>query len=72
MPVGDFFQYTSAQPLSEFYHPFGVTRRAKMTALAGKRKQIFMVALSAFDAGKAVMKDSAVKILIYYLFYMRP
>jgi len=41
-----------------------------MTALAGKCEDIFMTAAAATDAGKSVMKNAAVKVLVYYFFYV--
>jgi len=44
----------------------------KMPPLAGKRQQIFVFAGTILYPGKSIMKDTAVKILVYNLFYMRP
>ena len=41
-----------------------------MPSLAGKCKQVLMVAVPALYTGKAVMKNPAVQILIDYFFYM--
>jgi len=45
--------------------------RAEVAALAGKGKQIFMAAVRTPDAGKAVMKISAVKIPADYFPHIR-
>jgi len=42
-----------------------------MSALAGKCEEIFMLTAAAFYPGKAIMKNTTVKILVYYFFYMR-
>ncbi len=43
-----------------------------MTALAGKSQQVFVAAVLAFDAGKAVSQIAAVKVTIDNLFDIRP
>ena len=40
-----------------------------MAPFAGKGKQILVIAGTAFYTGKTVMKNSAIKILVYYLRY---
>jgi len=48
-----------------------MTGWAKMASPAGKGQQIFMIAVAALYPGKSIMKDSTVKILIDYFFYVR-
>jgi hypothetical protein len=43
-----------------------------MAALAGEGEQIFMAAIFAFDAGKAVVRVAAVEIAVYDLLQIRP
>ena len=46
--------------------------RAKMTALAGEGREIFMAAIFAFHAGKAVVQIAAVEITIDHLLDIGP
>ena len=43
-----------------------------MAALAGKRQEIFMAAIFAFDAGKAVVRVAAVQIPVNDLLQIGP
>jgi hypothetical protein len=49
-----------------------MARWVKMTALARKCQQIFMAAVFAFHAGKAVVQITAIEITIDYLLDIRP
>ena len=41
-----------------------------MATFAGEGKEVFMIAAMAPYASKSVMKDTAVKVLVYYFFYV--
>jgi len=70
VPVVDFLQDTSAQPLAELDDTLHVTGGAEVAALAGEGQQILMIAFSTFYPGKAIMQDSAIKVLKNDFFYM--
>ncbi len=71
MPVGNPLQNFFAKPLAEFYYPFLVAGRAKMSSLARKGEQKFMPAFSTFYSCKTVMEDAAIKISVDDLFHIR-
>ena len=54
MSVGDLLEDIRAEPLPKFRHPFLMTGRTEMTALAGKCQEIFVAAVFAFHTGRAV------------------
>jgi hypothetical protein len=70
--MGDLLEDIHAQPFPEFHHALLMAGWAEMTALAGKSQQMFMAAVLAFDAGKAVMRVAAIKITIDHLFDIGP
>ncbi len=72
MPVRDLLENIHAEPLPEFHHAFLMAGGAEVAALAGKRQQVFMAAVFACHAGKAMLQISAVKITIDYLFDIGP
>jgi len=72
MPVRDLFENIRAEPLSEFHHAFLMAGRAEMPSFTRKSQQVFMAAVFASDAGKAVAQIAAVEIAIDYLFDIGP
>lgn len=72
MPVRDLLEDIHAEPLPEFHHAFLMTGWAEVAALAGKSQQVFMAAVFAFHAGKAVAQIAAIKITINHLFDVGP
>ena len=72
MPVRHLFQDIAAEPLAEFHDTFLMAGGAKVTALAGKGQQIFMAAVFAFHAGKAVVQIATVEITIDHLLDIGP
>jgi len=60
MPVRNLLEDIHAEPFPEFHHALLMTRGAEVAALAGKCQQIFMAAVFAFHAGKAVMQVAPV------------
>lgn len=51
MPVGYLLEDIHAEPLAKFCHPFLVTGRTEMAALAGKRQQVLMAAVFINGSG---------------------
>jgi hypothetical protein len=49
-----------------------MTGGAKVAALAGKGKQIFMAAIFTFHAGKAVVQITAIEIAVNHLLDIGP
>ena len=72
MPVRYLLEDIHAEPLPEFHHVLLMTRRTEMTALAGECQEIFMAAIFAFHAGKAVVQITAVEITIDHLLDIGP
>jgi hypothetical protein len=58
--------YFPAQPFTEFHHPLLITRRAEMPTLARKRQQIFMLTVTASDAGKTVTQVTTIQVTLNY------
>jgi hypothetical protein len=59
MPVRNLLEDIHAEPFPEFHHALLMTRRTEMTVLAGECQEIFMAAILAFHAGKAVVQVPA-------------
>ncbi len=72
MPVGYLFEDIHAEPFPEFHHALLVAGRTKMTPFAGECQKIFVAAVFAFDAGKAVDQIAAIEITVDHLFDIRP
>jgi len=62
MTVRNLLEDIRAEPFPEFHYPLLMAGGAKMATLAGKRQQIFMAAVFAFHAGKAVVQIAAIEI----------
>jgi hypothetical protein len=58
MPERYLLEDIYAGPFPEFHHALLMTQRTEMTALAGECQEIFMAAIFAFHAGKAVVQIS--------------
>jgi hypothetical protein len=71
MAVGYLFEGIHAEPFPEFHNPFLVTRRAEMSSFTRKRQQVFMAAVFAFHAGKAMVQIAAVEITVNHLLKIR-
>ena len=71
VPVGDFFQNVRQEPLAVFDDPLPVARRAKMSALARKRQEIFVSAIVASNPCEAASQVAAVQIAIDRVRYVR-
>jgi len=67
MPMRDLLEDIRAEPLAEFHYPLLMAGGAKMATLAGKGQQIFMTAVFAFHACKAVVQIAAIEIAIDHL-----
>ena len=72
MPVGNFLEDIHAKPLAEFHHALLVAGRAEMPSFTREGQQVFMAAVFAFDAGKAVTQIAAIEIAVDYLFDIWP
>jgi len=72
MPVRDLFENIRAEPLSEFHHAFLMAGRAEMPSFTRKSQQVFMAAVFAFHAGKAVSQIAAIEITVNHLLDIRP
>ena len=72
MPVRNLLEDIHAEPFPEFHHAFLMTRGTEMTALAGECQKIFMAAVFAPHAGKAVVQITAVEITIDHLLDIGP
>ena len=72
MTVGHFFEDIHAEPLAEFHHARLMTGRAKVSSFTREGQQIFVAAVFAFDAGKAVAQIAAIQVTVDYLFDIRP
>ena len=72
MPMGNLLEDIHADPFSELHHALLMAGWAKMTALAGKCQQIFVTAVFAFDASKAVVRIAAIEITIDHLLDIGP
>jgi hypothetical protein len=72
MSVRNLLEDIHAEPLPEFHHPLLMTGWTKVAALARKCQQIFMAAVFAFHAGKAVVQITAVEMTIDHLLDIGP
>ena len=72
MPVGDLLEDIHAEPFPELHHPLLVAGWAEVAAFARKVQKVFMAAIFAFHAGKAVVQIAAVEITIDHLLKIRP
>ena len=72
MPVRYLLEDIHADPFPEFNHELLMTRRTEVAALAGECQEIFMAAIFAFHAGKAVVQITAVEITIDHLLDIGP
>jgi hypothetical protein len=66
MPVRNLLENIHAEPFPEFHHALLVAGWAEMAALARKCQQIFVAAVFALHAGKAVVQVTAIEITINY------
>ena len=62
LPMGYRLENLLTKPAPELHHALLMTRGAEMTALAGKRQQVFVMAVATFYPGKAEMQISALQI----------
>jgi hypothetical protein len=72
MAVGDFFKHIGAEPFTKLYHPLLMTGWTEMSSFARKGQEVFMSAVTAFNPGKTIMQDSAVKIPENNFLYIWP
>jgi len=72
MPVGYLLKDIHTQPLAELYNALLVAGWAKMAALTGKSQKVFMAAVLAFHAGKAVAKITTIQVTVEHLFDIGP
>jgi hypothetical protein len=72
MPVGNLLENIHTEPLSEFHHAFLMAGRAEMPSFTRKSQQVFMAAVFAFHAGKAVSQIAAIEITVNHLLDIRP
>ncbi len=72
MAVGNLFQNSGAEKLPKFHHAFLMARGAKIPTLTRVRDKKLMPAVTAFDAGEAIVKIAAVKVAIDDLFDVGP
>ncbi len=61
------FQYLLAQPFAELDDSFLVAGGAEMTALAGKRQEVFMSAIATPHPGKPQVQIPAVQIPVNHV-----
>jgi hypothetical protein len=72
MTVGHLLEDIHTEPLSEFHHALLMTGRAEVAALAREGQKIFVAAVFASHAGKAVAQIAAIEITVDYLFDIWP
>jgi len=60
MTVGHLFEDIRAEPLAEFHHALLMAGRAEVPSFTREGQQVFMAAVFASDAGKAVAQISPV------------
>jgi hypothetical protein len=72
MTMRHLFEDIHAEPFPELQHTFLMAGRAEVSSFTRKRQQIFVAAVFAFHAGKAMMQISAIEIAIYHLLDIRP
>jgi PAS domain-containing protein len=72
MPVGNLLENIHAQPLPELHDALLVAGGAEVAALAGKGQEIFMAAVFALHAGKAVVRVATVEVPVNDLLQIRP
>jgi hypothetical protein len=72
MTMRHLFEDIHAEPFSEFHDALLMAGRAEMTAFTREGQQVFMAAVFASDAGKAVFKIAAVQVAVDYFFDIRP
>ena len=72
LTVRDIQEQCLPHPLAPLLQAFGMTGRAKAPRLAGKRQQVFRMAVRASDPGEARAGVAAVEILFHYLPDDRP
>jgi hypothetical protein len=70
VPVGGRFEDPLTKPLPEFHYSLLVAGRAEVAALAGECQEVFMAAVLAFHAGKAVVEDAAIQIAEDHLLHI--
>jgi hypothetical protein len=70
--MGYLLEDIHAKPLAEFHHALLVAGRAEVAALTREGKQVFMAAVFASDAGKAMAQIAAIKITVDHFFDIRP
>jgi hypothetical protein len=60
-----------AEPLPELDHPLLMAGGAEVAAFAREGKKVLVIAVLAFDAGEAVVEDTAIKIAVNHLLHIR-
>jgi hypothetical protein len=68
--VGDGLEDLLTKPLTEFHHSFLVAGGTEMAPCTREGQQILVAAVLAFDAGKTVVEDAAIKIAIDHRFHI--
>jgi len=72
MTVGYLLEDIHAEPFPEFHDALLMAGRAEVPSFAREGQEVFMAAVFAFDAGKAVAQIAAIEIAVDYLFDIRP
>ena len=71
MPVGNLLENIHAQPFPEFHHALLVAGRAEVAEFAGEGQEVFVAAIFAFDAGKAIVQIPAIEVPVNDLLQIR-
>jgi hypothetical protein len=66
MPVRNRLDHFKTKPLAKLHYALLMAGWAKMPALARKRQQIFMPAISTSHPGKTIMQITAVQVTLDY------
>ena len=72
MPVGYLFEDIHAEPFTKLHDALLMAGWAEMATFAGESQKIFVAAVFAFHAGKAMAQIAAIQVTINHLFDIRP
>jgi len=72
MPVGNLFEDIHAEPFTKLHDALLMAGWAEMPSFTRECQQVFVAAVFAFHAGKAMAQIAAIQITINHLFDIRP
>jgi hypothetical protein len=58
------------KPFTEFRHPLLMAGRTEVPSLTGEGQKVLVATVFAFDAGKTVVEDAAIKIAVDHLLHI--